>query len=359
MFLLYLKRAKSPAFQQPEKVKIKRMKLLRSVYWTSLSWRIPCCALAILGVDILAAQHLYAAEVTIALPTKSFQMIIFPLAQERGYMKEEGIDLKVTFMEPTPSIQALVADSIQLTGSGGSALVAIARGNIPAKVVLAVNDRVHQWILSRPNITSINDLKGKKIATTGVASISTFMFKNLLPKYGIDGNKDVVFVDPGVGNQAAALMSGAVDAAIVSVEQRYAGVDNGMKELMYLGNEVKNSWGTSAASEKFMKEQPRLMAGFTRATLKALRLIKRDREGTIAAFTKFSGLPLASATRLYDDLIGTFTANGAVDIDTQKNDLGVIRQVLDAKETLAPARAFDFSFALEADRQLTKIGWMP
>ena len=300
-----------------------------------------------------------AAEVTIALPAKSFQQIIFPLAQERGYMKEEGIDLKITFMEPTPSIQALVADSIQLTGSGGSALVAIARGNVPMKVVLAVNDRVHQWILSRPNIASIKDLKGKKIATTGVASISTFMFKNLLPKHGLDGNKDVFFVDPGVGNQALALMSGAVDAAIVSVEQRYAGVDNGMKELMYLGNEVKNSWGTTAASEKFMKDQPKLMAGFTRATLKALRLIKRDRDGTIAAFTKFSGLPQATVTRLYDDLIGTFTANGAVDDDTQKNDLAVIRQVLDAKESLAPARAFDFSFALDADRQLTKAAWKP
>ena len=100
------------------------------------------------------------------------------------------------------------------------------------------------------------------------------MFKNILPKYGLDGNKDVVFTDPGVGNQAVALMSGAVDAAIVSVEQRYAGIDNGMKELMYLGNEVKNSWGTTAASDKFMKEQPKLMAGFTRATLKALRLIR-------------------------------------------------------------------------------------
>jgi ABC-type nitrate/sulfonate/bicarbonate transport system substrate-binding protein len=324
-----------------------------------LSWQLSWRAALVLSLNILGAQQLCAAEVTIALPAKSFQQIIFPLAQERGYMKEEGIDLKVTFMEPTPSIQALVADSIQITASGGSALVAIARGNIPAEVVLAVNDRVHQWILSRPNLTSIKDLKGKKIATTGIASIATFMFKNLLPKYGIDGNKDVVFVDPGVGNQAAALMSGAVDAAIVSVEQRYAGVDNGMKELMYLGNEVKNSWGTTAASEKFMKEQPKLMAGFMRATLKALRLIKRDRDGTIVAFAKFSGLPQTTATRLYDDLIGTFTPNGAVDLDTQKNDVEVIRQVLDGKEALAPARAFDFSFALEADRQLTKAGWKP
>ncbi len=61
------------------------------------------------AIMILFARAAFAADVTIALPTKSFQMIIFPLAQERGYMKEEGVDLKVTFMEPTPSIQALVA----------------------------------------------------------------------------------------------------------------------------------------------------------------------------------------------------------------------------------------------------------
>jgi len=325
----------------------------------------PVSGRLLVGVGIVFASSIFnphylpAAELNIALPTKSFQQIIFPLAVERGYMKEEGIDLKIAFMEPTPSIQALVADSIQLTGSGGSAMVAIARGNVPVKVVLAVNDRVHQWILSRPNIASIKDLKGKKIATTGIAAVSTFMFKNLLPKYGIDGNKDVVFVDPGVGNQAPALIAGAVDAAIVSVEQRYAGVDAGMKELMYLGNEVKNSWGTTASSDKFIKEQPKLLAGFMRATLKALRLIKRDRGGTIAAFAKFSGLTPAQSTRLYDDLIGTFTPNGAVNLDTQKSDLEVIRQVLDGKEALAPARVFDFSAVLEADAQLNKVGWTP
>ena len=331
--------------------------LCRSILLTSRAKTV--VLVAVLGFICSSNSKAPAADVTIALPTKSFQQIIFPLALERGYMKEEGIDLKITFMEPTPSIQALVADSIQLTGSGGSAMVAIARGNVPIKVVLAVNDRVHQWILSRPNIASVRDLKGKTIATPGIAAVSTFMFKQVLAKYGIDGNKDVVFVDPGVGNQVPALISGAVEAAIASVEQRYAGVDSGMKELVYLGNEVKNSWGTTAASDKFIKEQPKLLAGFMRATLKALRLIKRERNGTIAAYAKFSGLPAATATRLYNDLIGTFTANGTVDLDTQKNDLEVIRQVLDAKEALPAARVFDFTAALDADAQLNKLGWKP
>ena len=49
---------------------------------------------AALGFICSSNSNAPAAEVTIALPTKSFQQIIFPLALERGYMKEEGIDLK-------------------------------------------------------------------------------------------------------------------------------------------------------------------------------------------------------------------------------------------------------------------------
>ncbi len=309
---------------------------------------------------LLAAQEGFSLEtLTLALPTKSFQQAIYPIAQERGYMKEEGIDLKIVFMEPTPSIQALVAGSVQFTGAGSSALVAIVKGGAPVKVVLAVNDRVHQWVLSRPNISSVKELKGKKIATTGVASVTTYMFKQILPKYGIDGNKDVVFLDPGVGQQVTALLAGAVDAGILSVEQRFVGLDNGMKELVYLGNEVKNSWGTLASSDRFIKEHPKLMAGFARATLKALRLIRRDREGTIAAVVKFSGLQPNLATRMYDDLINTFTPNGAVDEETQRNDLVVIRQVAGVTDNIPNAKAYDFSFALEADQQLNRSGWQP
>ena len=35
------------------------------------------------------------------------------------------------------------------------------------------------------------ELKGKKIATTGVCAIATFMVKQVLTKHGLDGNKDV------------------------------------------------------------------------------------------------------------------------------------------------------------------------
>ncbi len=318
-------------------------------------------ALAMLGctqflaVDFVSAQSLQT--VNMAIPSRSFQMVIYPIAQQKGYMKEEGIDSRVIFVAPTTSIQAMLGGDVHFTGAGSSALVSIARGNTPLKVVVATNDRVLQWFVTKPEITSPKDLKGKRIATTGVAAIATFMAKQVLTKHGLDGNKDVNYLDVGQGNQLAALLGGGFDAAILSVEQRYVALDKGMREMFFMGNEVKNSWGTLATTDKLIKENPKMVGGFVRATLKALRYIRQDKESTISAMLKFSNVSRQQATRVYDDIIGTFTRNGAVDEETQRNDLSIIRQVVNTNETLPTARGYDFSFALDADQQLTKMGW--
>ena len=295
--------------------------------------------------------------VTAALTSKAFQYVPLVIAQERGYMKEEGLELKLVYMQNAAGLQALIANAVQFSGSGSSALVAISKGNAPLKTILAFNDQVLQWIVARPNIKSLRDLSGKKVATTGVASIAAYMFRNILTKNNIP--KDIVLIDPGPVNRLPSLLSGAVDAAIVSPEERYAALDQGMRDLVFIGKEVKNSWGTFATSERFIKEQPKQLAGFVRAVVKGLRVARQERESTIAAITKFSELDRALSTRMYDDLVGTFTKNGYVDEQSQKNDLAIVAQVADVNEVVPPKRAYDFSFAIQAEQQLNKQGWKP
>ena len=321
----------------------------------------------VLAAALAACMQLYPKvadaqslqTVNMAIPSKSFQMVIYPVAQQRGYMKEEGIDLRIIYVAPTTSIQGMLGGDVQFTGAGTSALVSIARANTPLKVVVATNDRVLQWLLSRPDIASPKDLKGKRIATTGAGAIATFMLKQILTKHGLDGNKDPVYLDTGAGNQLPALLAGAMDAAVLSVEARYVGLDKGMKEMFFFGNEVKNSWGTLATTDKLIKENPKMVGGFVRATIKALRSVRQDREGTISALTKFSGVSRDQATRVYDDLIATFTRNGFVDEETQRNDLNIIREVVNANEAVPTAKAYDFSFAHDADQQLHRANWKP
>ena len=59
------------------------------------------------------------------------------------------------------------------------------------------------------------------------------------------------------------------------------------------------------------------------------------------------------------NLTGTFRPNETVDEETQKNDPAIIRQIADVSEPIPTARAHDFSFAYEADKQLNQAGWRP
>jgi NitT/TauT family transport system substrate-binding protein len=315
------------------------------------------CSMMSFDPDPAGAQSLQV--VNVAIPAKSFQMVIYPIAQQKGYMREEGIDLRVIYIAPTTSIQAMLSEDVQFTGAGSSALVSIARANAPLNVVLATNDRVLQWLLTRPDLTNPKDLKGKRIATTGVAAIATFMLKQILNKHGLDGNKDPLYLDVGQGNQLTALLAGTMDAAVLSVEQRYVGLDKGMREMFFFGNEVKNSWGTLATTDKLIKENPKMISSFVRAALKSLRYMRQDKEGTVAAMMKFAGVSQQQATRVYEDLIGTFTRNGAVDDEAQKNDLDIIREVVNASQPVPSNRAYDFTFALQAEQQLNKTAWKP
>ena len=80
--------------------------------------------------------------------------------------------------------------------------------------------------------------------------------------------------------------------------------------------------------DQFIKAKPKLMHGFMRALLKALRLVTQNREVAMDAMMKFSELDRELAARAYDGMIGTFTTNGVVDEETRKNDLEIVRELV-------------------------------
>jgi len=101
------------------------------------------------------------------------------------------------------------------------------------------------------------------------------------------------------------------------------------------------------------------MARFMLATLKALRLVKHNREAAVDAIVKFSEVKRELAERKYDEVIRTFASNGVVDEKTQKTDLDIVRLVPNVNKEVLIERAYNFSFAAQADKELTRAGWRP
>lgn len=244
-----------------------RVKIRGKRRW--LDRRLNCIAsklilVAAIVVDLqgLPNQASGLETVNLALTNRNFQMALYPIAQERGYMREEGIDVKLILVRSELSIQAMIAGSFQFSMAGTMGLVNVAKGGAPLKVILATNDKVLSWILSKPELTSLKELKGKRVAVSGVTSATTIMAKQVLAKHGLNVDRDLSLINTGgTGNSIRALMAGSVDAIVASAGERYAGRPGGFRELVFVGDEVKNSWGTMATTDQLIQEKPKLVAG--------------------------------------------------------------------------------------------------
>jgi NitT/TauT family transport system substrate-binding protein len=135
----------------------------------------------------------------------------FWIAMEKGYFKEEGLEMKpIVFTSGVPLMQAL---------SGGSVDVAIMGAvisNFPTQGVgkiFLLNDIEFDTakLYARPEsgVSSIKDLKGKKIATVKGTTAHVFLH-NALKANGLDSTKDIELVSMDMAGAVAAFISGAV-----------------------------------------------------------------------------------------------------------------------------------------------------
>jgi len=137
------------------------------------------------------------------------------VAHEKGFDREEGVDLEVVMTEDTVARNtSLIAGEVDLVGITLDNIV-IAQSKGVSMRVVGESDFSNggDGILARKGINKVADLKGKKVACPeGLPS--EFFLLYLLEKNGL-GPKDITLVPVDDGGQAGTLFaSGKVDAAV-------------------------------------------------------------------------------------------------------------------------------------------------
>src|SRR5262245_15661320 len=73
-----------------------------------------------------------ARTVHIAVPTLSMVVIAFTTAKEKGYYREEGLDVELVVMRDTLGISALIGGNVDFASMSGAGLTAIL-GGVPLR----------------------------------------------------------------------------------------------------------------------------------------------------------------------------------------------------------------------------------
>ena len=111
------------------------------------------------------------------------------IARAKGFLANEGVDLKIVVMRATVSVPALVSGEVQFAVHG-SAMTAAMRGAPLKAIFFTYNTSIMQFTV-RPEIKKPEDLRGKIIAISSPGGSQDQATRLMLKKFGLDPDRDV------------------------------------------------------------------------------------------------------------------------------------------------------------------------
>jgi len=156
-------------------------------------------------------------KVVVAYPSRSIASIDLYIAQDRGFFRQEGLDAELVQVRGNIAMAALLAGETHAANNVGTVLRAMERTDAPLKIVSMSLKRNLFWLVARPEIRSIGDLKGKVLGTTTIGGSQHLAAARVLRKGGLNPDKDVTVMAAGdAPAQLQSLVSGAMHAAALS-----------------------------------------------------------------------------------------------------------------------------------------------
>jgi len=220
------------------------------------------------------------------------------MAKDAGHFDKNGLDVDL-FYEGASSVigQAMLAGEANFAGLAGPAVVSnVVNGGDVIQIAATVKTfTVPMYAI--PSIKEVAQLKGQKVAVSRFGSISHIAAQNIFQRAGVTGA--TVIQSGGTPESAAALMSGAVAAAMVPAPQSLILKEKGFRELVSV--KQFREWNIPvvengvAARRSFIEKNPGIAKRLIKAAFEGIKTIHENKELSIKILSKY--------TKITDDKI--------------------------------------------------------
>jgi ABC-type nitrate/sulfonate/bicarbonate transport system substrate-binding protein len=213
------------------------------------------------------------------------------MAKDAGHFERNGLEVELFYEGASSAIvQAMLAGEANFAGLAGPSIVSNVVGGGDVIQIAAVVKTFTVPMYSQSNIKEVSQLKGQKVAVSRFGSISHIAALNIFQKAGVTGA--TLIQSGGTPESAAALMTGAVAAAMVPPPQSLMLREKGFRELV--GVKQFREWNIPvvengvAARRSFIDKNPDVAKRFIRAAFEGIRTIYQNQELTLKILGKYT-----------------------------------------------------------------------
>ena len=326
-------------------------------------------AFVILAAIVAAAPAdagLRPLKITIA--AKSPLYAPYFIALDKGYYAEEGLDAQLIELAGGVATPALLSGTVDVSTSAASALGAIMR-RAPLKVVYTMADRLpDQLWASRPALKTLTDLKGLTVGVASRGDSYEIALRSALEGAGLP--QDWVGYTPlgfAASVRLAALISGSLPAVMItpiSLAPARAGgsLDKCCHLMIDFVKSLRLPYTGAVVSDRLLRDDPKTVEGFLRATIKGVRYALALEPQTEAVLEKHNpGMDPQVIAQGYRETVPTMTKIGTASDDLILIDLKARAATLgmDPKSLPPISDIYDYTLTRKVTAALDASGWQP
>ena len=238
----------------------------------------------LLVIMLLAPGSAPSAErLRVAHSTLTATNSVLWVARDRKIFPRHGLDVSLIYVAGVRSMQALLAGEVEIGSISGTTAIQANLAGADSVIVGGISNSVLMWLISMPEITSIEGLRGKRIGVTRFGSLSDFMARNQLRRAGMVPDKDVALIQTGgYPESVAAMQANGIQAAMLSPPYHTIAMKRlGYRELIDLSRATKYQSNALVTLRQFAQSKPAAVGAFMEAYTEAVRVFKQEREFTL------------------------------------------------------------------------------
>jgi NitT/TauT family transport system substrate-binding protein len=227
----------------------------------------------------------------VGLGSISLQSGLVHIAKDRGLFAKYGLVVESVYIPGgSTNVQVLVSGSLDLSQLSGAPGVAANLEGADLVYVLGLLDKLNYQLATRPEIKSVEQLKGKKFGVSRFGSSADFGMRALLKRLGVDPVKEATILQIGdEPARIAAITSGNIDGTVVNAP---FAMEAERLKLNIVADSVKMNitfFNTGLlGTKRFMEKQEAKLMNFLRAYLEAIKVLKTEKEYSVKALAQFT-----------------------------------------------------------------------
>jgi len=294
-------------------------------------------------------------KVRVSIPGANVTYLPFYAAKDKGYYKEESLDIEFILMPASLASTAVLTGDIDYNGAVTGVVAAAVRGQ-PIKAVIFTMRSPVQGLMAKQDIKDLQQLKGRKIGVSSPGSTTDLSTRHILRRQGFEFGRDysIVYIatEPG---RLAALETGVLDAAMLSVPENIIARQRGFNELALSADFMEFPQNGFGASNKKIKENPEEITRMVRATLRGLVFVSdnKNKDACLDIIVKNWGIKSrAMASEMYDYMAKAMLRDASISMNGLQALVDQQRESAKVTEPVNAAQVIDYSFVERVRKEL-------